>query len=279
MPLPQRGLGQILSAAFEIYKANAAGLLKIVAIVVVPLTFISAFLTGVVFKPKTVTVASFNGTTITGVATRSIGAIVALALIGAIIGIIITAILQAALFRGAAQATISDPVDIDASFKYGFRRFGSVVLLAILVGLIVGGGALVIALLGIVLKPVVVLFVFAAIIWAIFASTQLSMSIPSLIVENKRGFDALSRSWNLVKSHFWHVLGTIVVAGIITGIIGGVIGALGGSNWFLGWITSAIAQILTAPFTALVTLVLYLDLRSRSESLTADTLRSELHQS
>ena len=30
------------------------------------------------------------------------------------------------------------------------------------------------------------------------------------------------------------------------------------------------------PFTALVAMVLYLDLRARSESLTADTLRAEL---
>ena len=49
--LPSRGIGEILSTAFEIYKANAQNLLMIVAIVVVPLTFISAFIGGVVFAP------------------------------------------------------------------------------------------------------------------------------------------------------------------------------------------------------------------------------------
>jgi hypothetical protein len=46
--------------------------------------------------------------------------------------------------------------------------------------------------------------------------------------------------------------------------------------WLLRWIFSAIGSIITAPFTSLVSVLLYLDLRSRSEALTADTLRSEL---
>ena len=43
--IPQRGLGDILTTAFELYRANAAQLIKIVAIVVVPLTFVLALLT------------------------------------------------------------------------------------------------------------------------------------------------------------------------------------------------------------------------------------------
>ncbi|TMM22673.1 MAG: hypothetical protein E6F95_07300 [Actinobacteria bacterium] len=40
--IPQRGLGDILSVAFEVYKANAVKLIQIVAIVVIPLTFVMA---------------------------------------------------------------------------------------------------------------------------------------------------------------------------------------------------------------------------------------------
>jgi hypothetical protein len=46
--------------------------------------------------------------------------------------------------------------------------------------------------------------------------------------------------------------------------------------WVVRWIFSAIGSIITAPFTALVSVLLYLDLRSRSEALTADALRAEL---
>ena len=42
------------------------------------------------------------------------------------------------------------------------------------------------------------------------------------------------------------------------------------------WILSAIGRIITVPFTALVAVLLYLDLRAKSESLTGDTVRAEI---
>jgi hypothetical protein len=89
----------------------------------------------------------------------------------------------------------------------------------------------------------------------------------------------MSRSWNLVLGHFWHALVVILVAAIITGVIQGILSAIGGDNWFVAWIFTAIAQIITTPFTALVTVLLYLDLRARTEALTADRLRTELASS
>src|SRR5262245_38718772 len=104
--IPQRGLGDILSAAFDVYKANASKLITIVAIVVVPLSFISHFFTGVVFK------GNDND--------PSFGTVVFGGLIAALILVVITAALQAALTRGAALATVGDPVDVEASYQYGF---------------------------------------------------------------------------------------------------------------------------------------------------------------
>jgi uncharacterized membrane protein YraQ (UPF0718 family) len=97
-----------------------------------------------------------------------------------------------------------------------------------------------------------------------------------LIVEGRRGTEAMGRSWNLVRGHFWHALAVVVVAALIVGIISGLIGGIGGDNWVVRWIFTAIAQIVTVPFAALVSILLYLDLRARSESLSAETLRREL---
>jgi hypothetical protein len=232
-----RTLGEILSEAFRIYRENAANLLVIVAVVVVPLSLIGA------------------------VAIRLFDVTLALVFIGAAIGVIISFILQAAMLRGAAQATIGDPVDVEASYRWGLSRLGSVLLVAFLVGIVVGVGFL--------------LLIIPGIIFLVF----LSVSEPALIVENRRGTEAMSRSWNLVRGHFWHALVVILVAAIITWVIQGILGAIGGDNWFVRWIFSAIAQIITAPFTALVTLLLYLDLRARTEALTADRLRTELASS
>ena len=62
--IPPKTLGEILSAAFNLYKANASQLILIVAIVVVPLTFISSLLSGVVFA-GTSTPRSCSGPTST----------------------------------------------------------------------------------------------------------------------------------------------------------------------------------------------------------------------
>ena len=69
----------------------------------------------------------------------------------------------------------------------------------------------------------------------------------------------------------------IFVAGIIAWIVNGHPARDRRKNFFLGtWIISAIGQIITAPFVALVSVVLYVDLRSRHEGLTADQLGTQL---
>jgi hypothetical protein len=250
--LPSRGIGDILSAAFQIYTKNAGQLILIVAIVVVPLSLISFLLTDVVFKGTTEDVGGIE------VTTRTFAVFLGATLAALAISIIISAILQAALLRGAAEGTIGDPVDINASYRWGLSRFGSVLLVSILVGLAVAIGFILLIIPGIILL------------------VMLSVSVPAVVVENKRGTDAMRRSWDLVKSHFWHVLGVIIVAALLTGLVSGLIGAIGGSNRVVGLITGMIAQILVAPYSALVSVVLYLDLRARKELLTANQLRGEL---
>ncbi len=257
--IPHRGIGDIISTAFDIYKANATKLLTIVAVVVVPLSFISAFLTGVVFAPNETTEVVF-GQEIT-VTDQAFGTAVLVAVIGAIIAVIISAVLQAAIMRGAALASVGDPLDVEASYRYGFRRLGSVILISILVGLAVGVG--------------LIFLIIPGIIFAV----KFSVSIPALVVEDRRGTDAMSRSWNITKGFFWHVLGVWILAFLVQMVVALVLGTIGrifGDFWIVQWIFSAAAQIITAPFSALVTVLLYIDLRARSEALSGETLRTEL---
>jgi hypothetical protein len=256
--IPPKRLGEILSAAFNIYKANASQLILIVAVVVVPLSLVSALFSGVVFAPDKVRVTNTGGQVVFDYTGRGLGVALLAGAIAALIAVLISAVLQAAILRAAAQATIGDPVDVEASYRYGLKRLWSVILVSILVGLVVAIGF--------------ILLVIPGIIFLVF----LSVSIPVLIVEGRRGTDAMGRSWNLVKGNFWHAFGVIVVAALIVGIISGIIGAIGGNNWAVRWIFTAIAQILTVPFASLVSVLLYLDLRARGESLSADTLRQEL---
>jgi len=253
--IPPKTLGEILSAAFSIYRANASKLLLIVAIIVVPLSFLNT-LSGLVFAGTTRTEDVF-GMRIE-VTERSFGLLLVGAFVTLAISLVISAVLQAAILRAAARATIGDPVDPEESFRFGFKRLGSVILVSVLVGLVVAGGFILLVV------PGIIFFVF------------LSVSIPVLIVENRRGTAAMSRSWNLVKGHAWHAFGVLLVVAIIAGVIMVAVGAIGDGAWVVRWIFAAIGQILTAPFTALASVLLYLDLRSRSEAISADTLRAEL---
>src|SRR5687768_17119541 len=56
--IPPKRLGEILSAAFDIYKANASQLILIVAIVLAPLSPVGATYSEVVFAPERTKVKS-----------------------------------------------------------------------------------------------------------------------------------------------------------------------------------------------------------------------------
>jgi hypothetical protein len=253
--IPQRGLGDILSVAFDVYKANAAKLIQIVAIVVVPLTFVLAFLTQVAFKQNCENIQTLSDVN------RCVGSLGRSLFIGALgwfIAIAIQQLLLGAITRGAAGALIGREVDVKASYEYAFSRLWGLIGLAILIALVVGVGF--------------ILLVIPGIIFLVF----LAVAVPAFIIERLGVTESMSRSWKLVSGSWWHVLGVIVVAGIIAGVINGILTAIGGHTFLGSWIMSAIAQLITAPFVALVGIVLYVDLRTRHEGLDANALASDL---
>jgi hypothetical protein len=107
---------------------------------------------------------------------------------------------------------------------------------------------------------------------------------PVLIVlERLPVIDAITRSFSLVRNGFWRVLGiralTFLVASVIANavampfsIVGQVV--LGGTaatgtllvGTAIASVGSAIGQIITAPFSAGVTVLLYTDRRMRAEA-------------
>jgi hypothetical protein len=71
-----------------------------------------------------------------------------------------------------------------------------------------------------------------------------------------------------------------VVGGLLTGIVNAVITApFGSTGWFVQGVAAAVATVVTLPYSALVGVLLYLDLRARKENLTLETLRTDLQAS
>jgi hypothetical protein len=118
------------------------------------------------------------------------------------------------------------------------------------------------------------------IIPGIYIGVRLAVSIQALVVEGKRGTEAMRRSWELVGGHWWHAALTILIAGLITAVVNAVITApFSAGAWLLQAVAAAVATTVTLPYGALVGVLLYLDLRARKEPLDLDSLKTDLQAS
>jgi len=260
--LREHSVGEILTGAFEMYRANWKALMQVVAIVAIPLSLVGYLIADQLIRSVTVVkgTGASGGVTYADISVSGGGfwrASLASALL-LFVGVLIAQVLTGAITRGAAGVFVGQQITVAGAYSFGLARVWSILLVSVLVGLIVGIGF--------------VLFVIPGFIFL----TWLAVSMPALVVEDKRGRGALSRSWELVKGRSWPVFGTLVVASVITSIVNTIITAPFGHDWFLRGLLAGIASTVTTPFTALVGVLIYLDLRVRKERLDEATLRSDL---
>jgi hypothetical protein len=75
---------------------------------------------------------------------------------------------------------------------------------------------------------------------------RLAVSVEALVVEGRRGTQAMGRCWELVGGHWWHAFGTLVVAGLLTGVVNAVITApFSNTSWFVQAVAAAVATTVT----------------------------------
>jgi len=254
LPRPM-GIGEILSTAFQLYQRHWRTLLAIAAVVVVPFTLLQYLLGHTV---RVTGMATRNGVVVTTSSWR----VGVAGLVTALAGVVMFLVLTGAITRAvAAEAAGQDP-SLEESYRFGFHRFWSVLGVSVLVGLAVVGG--------------LILFI----IPGIWIGIRLCLSTQALVVEGRRPTEAMGRSWALVGGHWWHAFGTLVVAGLLTFVVNALITTpFSATNWFGQAVAAAVATVITLPYSTLVGVLLYLDLRARKEQLTLETLRTELQTS
>ena len=157
---------------------------------------------------------------------------------------------------------------------------GAVVLVAVVVliisGVAVAAGGVAAAIAGVPL-------LLALIVGLVYLGTMLSFAPSVIVLERLQIIPAISRSFKLVRNDFWRVLGIRLLGGIVAAVIagavtvpfsfGGQILLVSGSSTLTALIAlvllsigSAIGQIITAPFSAGVVVLLYTDRRIRAEA-------------
>jgi hypothetical protein len=254
LPRPM-GIGEILSTAFQLYQRHWRTLLAIAAVVVVPFTLLQYLLGDQIRTRGEVT---SNGVVVE-TATWAVGIA---GLVAALAGVVMFLVLTGAITRAVAAELAGEDLGVEQSYRFGFHRFWSVLLVSALVGLAIIGGLIVFIIPG------------------IYIGVRLAVSIETLVVEGRRGTQAMGRSWELVGGHWWHAFGTLVVAGLLTGVVNAVITApFGNTGWFVQAVAAAVATVVTLPYGVLVGVLLYLDLRARKENLTLEQLRADLQAS
>jgi hypothetical protein len=253
LPRPM-GLGEILSTAFQLYRRHWRTLLAIAAVVVVPFTLLQ-YLLGDWVRTR-------GEVTSNGVVETATWAVGIAGLVAALAGVVMFLVLTGAITRAVAAEVAGEDPSVEQSYRFGFHRLWSVLLVSVLVGLATIGG--------------LILFI----IPGIYIGVRLAVSIEALVVEGRRGTQAMGRSWELVGGHWWHAFGTLVVAGLLTGVVNALITApFGNTSWFVQAIAAAVATVVTLPYGVLVGVLLYLDLRARKENLNLERLRTDLQAS
>jgi len=107
-----------------------------------------------------------------------------------------------------------------------------------------------------------------------------SVSWEVLLIEGAGPIESFRRSWNLTRGSWWHTLGVIIVAAVLVGLVNIVVGAIFGvigavlvasGSDVLGAVVAnlgnAIGTIFVVPFATAISVVLYYELRARSEGL------------
>ena len=154
---------------------------------------------------------------------------------------------------------------------------GGVLAVAVLVGVIV---ALALSIGPWAVLPGVVIGIGGAIA-LVYVYVKLSLASPALVMEGVGVVTSLKRSWVLVRRSWWRVLGILILSAIITSLLTTVVTIpitliatlIGGFSESLlptvlaSGVATLVAGIITLPFSAAVTGLLYIDLRMRREAL------------
>lgn len=257
IPLAPMTPSQIVSSAFNKFGENWKQLIGI-SLAFVAVMFVIGLLLGLALAAL---IDSIAGATIAGLLLFGLFFVASMVMTGAVT-------------RLVASDVAGIPTTVSESIRYGMTHMGSILVVGLLVFAILVVEMLVgILLAGALDAAALLILVFLG---AAFLGLALSLSIPALVIENKRGSEALSRSWALIMSAFGHALGTFALAYLVVLAASIVISIIGSASDVLLQILNFILQVVVLPFFSLVLVLLYVNLRVKAGGVTKDTLQAEL---
>lgn len=264
-------VGEVLDVALKIYRDRFGTLVRTVAVVVIPVAVLVTLVeismpdsavappddVFAPFDPQTEPLAP-NAEPFGQIDGGEVAAGLAGLLVTTLLRWLATTLATAACFAIVSGAYLDRETDWRGSLRFATSRFRPLLWLYTVYGVL-----LVLAFLALVV-PGIYLFV----AWAV--------AVPVLLFEDVRGRKALRRSRQLLQGRWWPTAALLVLVAILTGVVqvgitGALIGvfALGGGevvDIVAGGLAEAVGNMLTIPFAAAATTVLYFDALVRKEA-------------
>jgi hypothetical protein len=290
-------VGEILDASFKVYGRNFMTMAKAVLVVAIPFSLLSAVLRSSIAVNSSTSPAFPNFSTNTN-NTLSTSSAVASVLV-TVLTFISAAVSTAIIYRVVGDAYLGQPPSWRVALRAGLRKANSVLwlifvtflsfALMILVSVVVI--VILVVILGHVSTALAVLVGIAIGIPALLAFLWFAicaqLAVPSLMLEDYRGFKALRRGVTLSRHLWWRCFGCLLLIGLIVGILSGIVAGVP-DLLLLGLAHTAVARaavyfvsdvlttVLFSPITASALVVLSIDLRVRKEGYDIQLLASQL---
>jgi membrane-anchored glycerophosphoryl diester phosphodiesterase (GDPDase) len=302
VPLRPLGLGELFDGAVRTMRQNPRVMFGVSAVLMAVTAVLSlvVLLLGVRRLTQTLTGAE-NGLTRDEVAAAAssglltVGVPAVLQALATIVltGVLILAVSDAVLGRRPSVSDVLHRVGSRIWRLLGLSLLTAAFYLVLTVVLAAPGVALILASQEVAGGIALALAVPALVAVACLLWVRLAFAAPVLLLERVGIGRALRRSWRLTVGSWWRVFGILLLTAVIAVVAGGLLStpfglvgtvvaeALGGGSpddgtafrngllvsQAIANIGSVLASTVTAPFTAAVTALLYIDLRIRREGL------------
>ena len=280
-------VGQRLDAAIKLTTRHFWTLVKIVTVLLVPINVISFLITASTLPEDYTAGTTFGG----GPAPDASTDVEAGFWVGQFI---VNALLVLTFFLGPAvcfltisQAYLGGEAGWRESLRYALRRFWGILLVILLFSLAMSGcfiAAVFLIAVSTAFPPLLVVTIPAAIVPFVYVGVVWSVALPAMLLEEIGAAESLGRSFRLVRERWWPTFATLLLAWLLMLFITFVVGALlttatvlatdddSVTAIALNFLTNLIASVVTTPFIAAVTIVLYFDLRVRKEAFDLEML-------
>jgi hypothetical protein len=252
-------LGETLDASIKIVRSRWSVLATVMIVVALPIQLIDMLIIQSTTDVYQVGSSFATDTASTKTTYSHEGAYVAGQVVIQLLSVLGYLLGTLACYRAIADAYLGRQTTAEESLRFAWSRFGAALWLTIL---LVAG--LIAAFLALVLP-------------GIWLGVAWSVAIPVLLVEGTGGVAALKRSFELVQGRWWATFGRLAVAYILVMVITTVatlvllvpatqaIDDTSFAALLLEHVANFLVSLVTTPFLAAVTTLVYFDLRARKD--------------